>query len=228
MAKRLTDTDIWNDPWYRKLLPEGKILWKFLVDRCDMAGFWKKDFEMASFQCGFDVNDSLVKLLNDGKDRILDHGDYLEIADFVHFQYGELNDNCKPHRSVINLLDSYAFKGYRKGIERAKDKDKNKDKDKEGGVGDLTPADEVRIFFEGGDLFEDYLKFFAEKFSADPEYIKQEFQKFTLYWTEPSKSGAKQRWEQQPTFEVKRRLFTWLQRAGTYKGITSKPREVVI
>jgi hypothetical protein len=33
---------------------------------------------------------------------------------------------------------------------------------------------------------------------------------FILYWTEKNKSGTKQRWEMQGTFEIKRRMITWL------------------
>lgn len=38
---------------------------------------------------------------------------------------------------------------------------------------------------------------------------EREITKFLSYWTEPNKSGSKQRWELQPTFDVRRRLVTW-------------------
>lgn len=53
--------------------------------------------------------------------------------------------------------------------------------------------------------------------AADPEAIKSEMKKFIIYWTEPNKSGTKQKWQLQQTFDVKRRIYTWLARAGTYK-----------
>jgi len=40
--------------------------------------------------------------------------------------------------------------------------------------------------------------------------IIEELKKFDNYWTELNKSWTKQRWEQQKTFEVQRRLATWL------------------
>lgn len=40
--------------------------------------------------------------------------------------------------------------------------------------------------------------------------IDLEIKKFISYWTEHTPSGKKQRWEIQKTFEVKRRLITWL------------------
>jgi len=131
MAKRFTDTEIWNDPWYRKLQPEAKIFWRFLLDRCDVAGFWKKDYEMASFQCGFEVTDEHLNELNNGKERVADHQSYLQVVDFVRFQYGELSPDCKPHKPVYGLLEIYKNKGFLKGIYTLEEKEQDKEKDKE-------------------------------------------------------------------------------------------------
>lgn len=71
-----------------------------------------------------------------------------------------------------------------------------------------TPSQEARKFFnlESDEIFNE----FKEKTQISEEILKKEFQKFILYWTERNKSGTKQRWEQQNTFEVRRRLSTWL------------------
>lgn len=131
MAKRFTDTEIWNDPWYREMKTEGKIFWSFLKDRCDAAGFWKKDYKLASFQCGIEISDELLRQLNEGKERVKDHGEHLEIVQFVEFQYGVLKDEVKPHRPILRLMENYKLKGYRKGINTPKDKEKEKDKETE-------------------------------------------------------------------------------------------------
>lgn len=39
--------------------------------------------------------------------------------------------------------------------------------------------------------------------------VRAEVAKFISYWTEPNKSGKKQRWELEKVFDVKRRLGTW-------------------
>lgn len=43
--------------------------------------------------------------------------------------------------------------------------------------------------------------------------IWNEVQKFTAYWTEKNKSGTKERWETEKTWEWKRRMYTWFSRA---------------
>lgn len=79
-----------------------------------------------------------------------------------------------------------------------------------------TPAQEARDFFNGN--IETIFNEFKEKTQIYEATLKVEFQKFILYWTEKNKSGTKQRWETEKTFEVKRRLATWLSRVGNFSS----------
>ncbi len=79
-----------------------------------------------------------------------------------------------------------------------------------------TPSEEAKDFFNGGKTFTDLLILFSKESSRTEDFLKGEFDKFVLYWTERNKSGTKQRWEQQDTFEVKRRLFTWLGKVNNF------------
>lgn len=116
MAKRFTDTDKWNDPWYRKLSPLYKAVWQFICDRCDNAGFWKKDYDAMSFHVGTEIDpDAMMQAMKNGKDRLIDHGEYIQIPDFVQFQYGVLTPDCHPHRKIIELQRLYTAKGLLKG-----------------------------------------------------------------------------------------------------------------
>jgi hypothetical protein len=79
-------------------------------------------------------------------------------------------------------------------------------------IGDTeTPSQVAKDFFSKGTHYEEMFTIFSK--DRDPTVIRREFEKFLLYWTEPNKSGTKVRWEQQDTFDVKRRLFTWLNRS---------------
>ena len=81
-----------------------------------------------------------------------------------------------------------------------------------------TPSQIARDFFDigsesGSQVRRQISKEFSEKTGVNEDVIIAELKKFILYWTEPNKSGTKVRWEMQKNFEVKRRIYTWLNRA---------------
>lgn len=77
-----------------------------------------------------------------------------------------------------------------------------------------TPSQIAREFFDKGEVYEKALTEFSQ--AGDPAYIENEFKKFWVYWTEPNKSGTKVRWQQEPTFEIRRRLVTWFDRSRSF------------
>ena len=98
-------------------------------------------------------------------------------------------------------------------------------KDSIGKDRESTPSQIAKSFFEG-EIQEIYNEM-KTKTSLSDDLLKSEFQKFILYWTEPNKSGTKQRWEQQSTFEVKRRLATWLGKMKDFKTNKNTPNYVI-
>ena len=78
----------------------------------------------------------------------------------------------------------------------------------------VTPSQEASAFFKEENIYRELLEVFSK--GRDRAAIEKEFKKFSLYWTEPNKSGTKVRWQQQSTFEIKRRLYTWLGRVSSY------------
>ena len=56
MAKRFIDTKIWDKQWFRKLTARKKLLWLYIITKCDHAGIWDADFEAASFFIGETVS----------------------------------------------------------------------------------------------------------------------------------------------------------------------------
>jgi len=51
--KRFTETQKWEDAWFRRLPLELKTLWSWLLDKCDNAGVIDPDLDLASFQIGY-------------------------------------------------------------------------------------------------------------------------------------------------------------------------------
>lgn len=75
-----------------------------------------------------------------------------------------------------------------------------------------TPAHKAKEFFENPEP--SIQELIAKGIPEEP--IRAEIIKFISYWTEPNKSGTKQRWETEKTFEVGRRLNTWFGRVREF------------
>lgn len=90
---------------------------------------------------------------------------------------------------------------------------------------EATPSEEAKSFFLGDHPYQELFDSFSK--DKDPSVIKREFDKFILYWTEKNKSGTRQRWEQESTFEVKRRLYTWLSRVDGFSNSNKKITKIL-
>jgi len=125
--KRFTDTEIWNKPWYRKLPPEMKCAWDYVVDHCDNVGVWIPDFEIAEVFIGTKIDwDQVLERCN-GNIKVMECGKWW-VVDFCDFQYGELKETCPPHRSYLSLLKKHSLLiPYSKGSYTLQEKEKEKD-----------------------------------------------------------------------------------------------------
>lgn len=86
-----------------------------------------------------------------------------------------------------------------------------------------TPSQETKLFFTDVEKQEEVLTHLKEK-GIEEQLARREISKFISYWTEPTKSGNKQRWELEKAFEITRRLGTWFSRINNFnkqKTITS-------
>jgi phage replication O-like protein O len=94
-----------------------------------------------------------------------------------------------------------------------------------------TPAQTMRNFTESIKEKDELYSALSEKLSLEKNIevnkVRAELDKFVSYWTELNKSGTKQRWELEKTFEVQRRLVTWFSRASSYKSV-NKPKTVSV
>jgi len=193
MAKRFIDTKMWDKAWFRKLSPKNKLIWLYLLTRCDHAGIWDADWDLAEFMIGEWVDyDSLPDEIKN-KMKYIQGEDQYYIPSFIEFQYGELKENSKPHLSVLKRLKD---KGLHRVSHTLKDKDKDKVKDK------------VKVKDKGSreKEFSDIVK----KKAVEVENIADEqINNFIYYWTESNEGGKKMKFEMQKTFDIKRRLVKW-------------------
>lgn len=151
MAKRLQDSAILGQLWYRKLSPQMKLLWKTLLDVCDIAGVWEVDLERLEFDLGWKYEPESALLAFGGRVVPLDGGRKWIIAKFVRYQYGVLKPAHRVHAAVLRCLRDHGIptdpfcsdsktsfpidgEGYDtlSGVpDRVKEKEKEKDQEKE-------------------------------------------------------------------------------------------------
>ena len=109
MAKRFTETKVWDDVWFQELPINWKMLWKYVCDRCDEAGRWKKNTKLAEFQLGTTMEwGDADRFLNSDKIRVSFYDGFWVIKDFVVFQYGEkiFTSDHAFHKKIRSMLES--------------------------------------------------------------------------------------------------------------------------
>jgi len=131
MAKRFIDTQLFRKPHVRGLNAPYKLLWAYIILDCDHAGIWIKDIEIASLILGVDLDEKTAKEKFKGKIIEFDNEEKWFIPSFIEFQYGELKEENRVHKSVITILKRNSlYKPLISSLNGAKDKDKEKDKEK--------------------------------------------------------------------------------------------------
>jgi len=135
MAKRFTDTGIWEKEWFMKLSPKHKCLFRYLTERCDPAGVWEPNWHLATIYIGEKVDASDLMVINDQVEK-LSNGKIWLIG-FIDFQYGKLSDKSPAHIPVFksikknNLTDRVFDRVLHTLMEKEKEKEKEKEEDKE-------------------------------------------------------------------------------------------------
>jgi len=130
MSKRLSDSCKWDDDFFVGLPYKYKLLWIYILDKCDHAGLFKvvkrnMDFHLEN---DYDLNE-VIKAFGD-KIKVINDSLWF-IPGFISFQYGRLNPNNRVHVSVIELLKNKGlYKEYISSIDTDKDIDKEKDEEK--------------------------------------------------------------------------------------------------
>ena len=90
--------------------------------------------------------------------------------------------------------------------------------------GKATPSQEMNQFLESDEYLDRVAEYICQKKSLPKDFVVKELKSFKGYWSERNKSGTKQRWELEKTFELSRRITTWfanLQKFNKTKTIQS-------
>jgi|SRR6185312_849646 hypothetical protein len=104
---RFSETNKWNDEWFCDLKPLQKLVFLFLVDRCDNAGFMEINTRINSFLIGVtpEQYEGAIKGLD--KCLIKSHdGKKLWIVNFLKHQKNlPLNFENNAHKQILFLIE---------------------------------------------------------------------------------------------------------------------------
>lgn len=108
MAKRFASTEIWGEDWFLEMKNEYKLLWYYMLAKCDHAGFWKPNKKVFEITTETKINlATALSLFNYEKERIkvTGKGNWW-VIDFFYFQYGDtFNIKNNLHISVYKAMN---------------------------------------------------------------------------------------------------------------------------
>lgn len=169
------------------------------------------------------------------------------------------DNKIKPKKKLSKLIPKLSkvittvIKSDNKKLSKVRDTKESKRNSKETiqkkeenvGSKDPTPKQKSETFFNSIERFvkdkeavPEVTEFLRDLHSKHPNIGKgklwTEVKDFCMYWTEKTASGRQERWQLQKTFEVERRLVTWLNKAfngfskNHYQDNKPKGKEIII
>lgn len=214
MPYRYTNTDKWNDAWYLNLKPNEKLLFNYLCDNCDIAGFAEINLRMWASQIG--TNSKVIEGALKGLQRGLIYSESKDCIYLRTFLKHQKNLPLNPeknmaHRGILKRFELYSFKfsisdvnefieGACKGLQSPYGNGIGN------GIGNGKKGESE------GKIEKREENFKIEVFEFINKYPEKMLSKFYNYWTEKNKSKTKMRFELEKTWDTSRRLATWASR----------------
>lgn len=104
--KRFTETLKWDDPWFRALAGAHKLVFLYVIDRCDNAGFWEVDEDAVTFHTRLSKEhvEGAWKALTRG---LVGASGWVWVRNFLKHQKNDVLKAENPaHRQIISLIKS--------------------------------------------------------------------------------------------------------------------------
>ena len=232
---RMIRTKFWSDDFIGELSPLEKLLYLYLLtnERTNICGAYEVTLRIISFDTGIDQNKVktiLEKFEKSGK--ILFVKNYIFIKNFAKHQNKKSptiqkaieNNLALLPQEVQEAIQAYIRYGYgmdtvsvnRIGKESEIEIEIESEGERERSVASAcadtpqSPSQEAKEFFDSEKKQQDFVQNLILR-GVDEAIASQEVRKFVSYWTERNKSGTKQKWQLQNTFELARRLAKWFE-----------------
>lgn len=104
MSSRYTETEKWSDPWFQNLPHGSKLLFLYLCDQCNIAGFYEVNKRELCFHLGIEEKqyEGAIKALGRG---VKEADGWLWLKNFLkHQRNNDLNPENAAHRGILRLL----------------------------------------------------------------------------------------------------------------------------
>ena len=93
----------WAESWHLGLSPDVKLVYAYLLDHCNEAGFWKEDIRDAEDAIGKEINWKQVALeLNDRLQYL--PNDFWWLSRYITERYGWLDQKNPDHRILFEQV----------------------------------------------------------------------------------------------------------------------------
>jgi hypothetical protein len=201
--KKIWDSDMFTG----KNKVNRMIVWIWLLTHCDKDGVVTFGRKQISSQTGLSeqaIYRVLVSLRQNPNNNVSykANSEYTTITILKWHEYQRKANNQPNNEVNNNRTTSEQQPNTNKEVKNKRIKEY---------VVATTPSTISKSFFNRGDSYKEIIERFLAK-DVDRGVLKEQLPKFISYWTELNKSGTKQRWEMEKTFEVEKRLQNWLSR----------------
>jgi hypothetical protein len=102
MPIKFTNTKKWDDVWFSELTMEGKVMFVYLCDMCDIAGFLEINERLIRFHTGIEDVGGAVKSLSKS---VIYRDGYIWIMKYIKHQKNlPLNPSNNAHKGIISSM----------------------------------------------------------------------------------------------------------------------------
>ena len=112
MAYRFTNTERWKDSWFSNLKQIEMLLFIYLCENCDIAGFIEINYKR--WASDLNSSESTMKESIKGLERgliISNDGECIYLKNFIKHQKNlPLNENNRAHIGIIKRFEMYRYK----------------------------------------------------------------------------------------------------------------------
>lgn len=105
---RFTAPEKWNDEWFSNLKPMEKLIFLYLVDKCDNAGFFEINKRIDAFLIGLSEDEFMTNLRAIKKTYIAStDGRKIWLKNYLFYQKNlPLNPDNNAHKQIIGFIAS--------------------------------------------------------------------------------------------------------------------------